>query len=97
MIDHHRPLNETLKDIAIEQVEYIAGLTATDGHLPPMVEAIHDGFIGEACVQNLQISLTVADQHAAALRFADPTLYEVISRRDQAHTVAEKSYLQILP
>ncbi len=30
---------------------------------------------------------------AQLLRFADPPLYEVISRRDQAHTVAEKSYL----
>lgn len=40
VIDHHRPLNEGLKVIGIEQVEYVAGLTATDRHLPAIVEAI---------------------------------------------------------
>ncbi len=40
VIDHHTPLNEGLAAIGIPQVEYIAGLTATDKHLPAIVEAI---------------------------------------------------------
>ncbi len=40
MINHHQPLNEALKDIGIAQAEYIAGLSATDKHLPAIVEAI---------------------------------------------------------
>ena len=40
VIDHRRPLNEGLKAIGIPTVEYVAGLTATDQHLPAIVEAI---------------------------------------------------------
>jgi zinc-binding alcohol dehydrogenase family protein len=40
VIDHRRPLNEGLKAIGIPTVEYIAGLTATDQHLPAIFEAI---------------------------------------------------------
>jgi zinc-binding alcohol dehydrogenase family protein len=40
VIDHHRPFREALKNIGIEQVEYIAGLTATDQHLPSITEII---------------------------------------------------------
>jgi zinc-binding alcohol dehydrogenase family protein len=40
VIDHHRPLNEALKEIGIPEVEYAAGLTATEQHLPALVEAI---------------------------------------------------------
>ncbi len=40
VIDHHTPLNEALAAIGIPQVEYIAGLTATDRHLPAIVAAI---------------------------------------------------------
>jgi zinc-binding alcohol dehydrogenase family protein len=40
VIDHRRPLNEALKDIDIPTVEYVASLTATDQHLPAIVEAI---------------------------------------------------------
>src|SRR3984893_6609889 len=40
VIDHRRPLNEGLKTIGIPTVEYVAALTATDQHLPAIVEAI---------------------------------------------------------
>lgn len=40
VIDHRRPLNEALREIGIAQAEYIAGLTASDKHLPAIVEAI---------------------------------------------------------
>lgn len=40
VINHHHPLDQELKRIGIDQVEYVAGLTATDKHLPAIVEAI---------------------------------------------------------
>ena len=40
VIDHRRPLDEGLKAIGLPQVEYIAGLTATDKHLPAITAAI---------------------------------------------------------
>jgi zinc-binding alcohol dehydrogenase family protein len=40
VINHHRPLDQELKRIGVDQVEYVAGLTATDKHLPAIVEAI---------------------------------------------------------
>lgn len=40
VIDHHRPLDEELQKIGIPAVEYVAGLTATDRHLPALVAAI---------------------------------------------------------
>jgi zinc-binding alcohol dehydrogenase family protein len=40
VIDHRRPLDQALREIGIPQVEYVAGLTATDKHLPAIVSAI---------------------------------------------------------
>ena len=40
VVDHHRPLDEGLKEVGIDQVEYVAGLTATDKHLPAIIVAI---------------------------------------------------------
>jgi len=40
VIDHHRPLDEALNDIGIPHVRYVAGLAATDKHLPAIVSAI---------------------------------------------------------
>lgn len=40
VINHHRPLDMGLKEMGIAQVEYIAGLTATDRHLPAIAEII---------------------------------------------------------
>ncbi|WP_424628486.1 zinc-binding alcohol dehydrogenase family protein [Bradyrhizobium sp. SYSU BS000235] len=40
VINHHHPLDQELKRIGIDQVECVAGLTATDKHLPAIVEAI---------------------------------------------------------
>jgi zinc-binding alcohol dehydrogenase family protein len=40
VIDHHRPLHEALREIGIAQAEYVAGLTASEKHLPAIVEAI---------------------------------------------------------
>jgi zinc-binding alcohol dehydrogenase family protein len=40
VINHHRPLDQGLREIGIGQVEYVAGLTATDTHLPAIVESI---------------------------------------------------------
>ncbi|HTH99070.1 MAG TPA: zinc-binding alcohol dehydrogenase family protein [Stellaceae bacterium] len=40
VIDHHQPLDEALKAIGIETVEYVAALSGTDQHLPAIVKAI---------------------------------------------------------
>lgn len=40
VIDHHQPLPASLKRLGIEEVEYVAGLTATDRHLADIVELI---------------------------------------------------------
>jgi zinc-binding alcohol dehydrogenase family protein len=40
VIDHRRPLDQELKAIGIPEVEYVAGLTATDAHLPAIAEAL---------------------------------------------------------
>jgi zinc-binding alcohol dehydrogenase family protein len=40
VIDHHRPLSQELSKIGIDQVEYVAGLTATAQHLPDITEVI---------------------------------------------------------
>jgi NADPH:quinone reductase len=40
VIDHHQPLDEALKGIGIPEVRYVAGLTATDQHLPGIVNAL---------------------------------------------------------
>jgi zinc-binding alcohol dehydrogenase family protein len=40
VIDHHRPFREALKNVGIDQVEYIAGLTATDQHLASIEDVI---------------------------------------------------------
>jgi zinc-binding alcohol dehydrogenase family protein len=40
VIDHTKPLVAQLRDIAIPQVEFIAGLNATDRHYPVLVEAL---------------------------------------------------------
>jgi zinc-binding alcohol dehydrogenase family protein len=40
VIDHHLPLLQGLKQSGIEQVDYVAGLTATDRHLPGIAEAL---------------------------------------------------------
>ncbi|MBR1124841.1 zinc-binding alcohol dehydrogenase family protein [Bradyrhizobium lablabi] len=40
VVNHHHPLDQGLKQIGIDQVQYVAGLTATDKHLPAIVEAI---------------------------------------------------------
>jgi zinc-binding alcohol dehydrogenase family protein len=40
VINHHHALDQDLKAIGISRVEYVAGLTATDKHLPAIVEAI---------------------------------------------------------
>jgi zinc-binding alcohol dehydrogenase family protein len=40
VINHHEKLHEALRAIGIPQVEFVAGLTATDRHLPAIVEAI---------------------------------------------------------
>lgn len=40
VIDHRRPLDEGLKAIGIAEVDHVAGLTATDAHLPALVRAI---------------------------------------------------------
>jgi zinc-binding alcohol dehydrogenase family protein len=40
VIDHHRPFTESLRKLGIAQVEYVAGLTATDKHLPGIEAAI---------------------------------------------------------
>jgi len=40
VIDHHQSMSAQLKEIGIAQVEYVAGLTATDEHLPEIVELI---------------------------------------------------------
>lgn len=40
VIDRHRPLDEALKEIGIPEVQYAAGLTATDQRLPAIVNAL---------------------------------------------------------
>jgi NADPH2:quinone reductase len=40
VIDHKKPLDQMLKEIGVEQVELIAGLTQTDRHFPAVVAAI---------------------------------------------------------
>lgn len=40
VIDHSRPVNEGLRDIGLKHAEYVAGLTATDRHLPAIVKAV---------------------------------------------------------
>jgi zinc-binding alcohol dehydrogenase family protein len=40
VIDHRRPLNEALKEIGITSVEYVASLSATDQHLPAILDVI---------------------------------------------------------
>jgi zinc-binding alcohol dehydrogenase family protein len=40
VMDHHRPLAEGLGAIGLAQVEYVAGLTATEKHLPGIAEII---------------------------------------------------------
>ena len=40
VINHRHPLDQGLKEIGIGEVAYVAGLTATDKHLPAIAEAI---------------------------------------------------------
>ena len=40
VIDHHKPLDEELGRIGIEQADYVAGLTATDRHLGAIAKLI---------------------------------------------------------
>jgi len=40
VINHRNPLDEELKAIGIPEVRYVAGLTATDEHLPAIVNAL---------------------------------------------------------
>jgi len=40
VINHRHPLDRGLTQIGIGQIDYVAGLTATDKHLPAIVEAI---------------------------------------------------------
>ena len=40
VIDHRRPLDEGLKEIGIPEVQYVASLSGTDGHLPALVKAV---------------------------------------------------------
>ena len=40
VIDHHRSLQQGLEEIGVRQVEYVAGLTATDKHLSGIAEVI---------------------------------------------------------
>lgn len=40
VIDHHKPLDEEIARIGIPQVRYVAGLTATERHLPAILRAL---------------------------------------------------------
>jgi len=40
VIDHRRPLDEGLKAIGVPEVEYVAGLSGTEQHLPAIVNAL---------------------------------------------------------
>jgi zinc-binding alcohol dehydrogenase family protein len=40
VIDHRKPLHEGLKAIGIPEVQYVASLTGTDGHLPAILNAL---------------------------------------------------------
>ncbi len=47
VIDHHKPLNEELTAIGVGQADYVASLTASDRHLPAIVELIApEGIMG---------------------------------------------------
>ncbi|MBY3064558.1 zinc-binding alcohol dehydrogenase family protein [Rhizobium laguerreae] len=40
VIDHHKPLDQGLKELGIPNVRYVAGLTATDKHQNAIIEAL---------------------------------------------------------
>jgi NADPH:quinone reductase-like Zn-dependent oxidoreductase len=40
VIDHHHPLDDKLRKIGLPQVDYVVSLTASDKHLPVIVNAI---------------------------------------------------------
>ncbi|HTJ98929.1 MAG TPA: zinc-binding alcohol dehydrogenase family protein [Bordetella sp.] len=40
VIDHHRPLNDGLRELGISDVRYVAGLAATDTHQKAIVECL---------------------------------------------------------
>ena len=40
VIDHHRPLDQAVRDLGLGSIDYVAGLTATERHLPAIVELI---------------------------------------------------------
>jgi zinc-binding alcohol dehydrogenase family protein len=40
VVNHHKPLDEEMARIGIPQAEYVAGLTATDRHLPAIAKLI---------------------------------------------------------
>ncbi|MDQ0393572.1 zinc-binding alcohol dehydrogenase family protein [Labrys monachus] len=40
VIDHHKPLAEGLQAVGIAEVDYVAGLTATEKHLPGIVDVL---------------------------------------------------------
>ncbi|MBY3064535.1 zinc-binding alcohol dehydrogenase family protein [Rhizobium laguerreae] len=40
VINHHRPLSEGLREAGIDHVNFVAGLTATDRHLPEIVKVL---------------------------------------------------------
>jgi zinc-binding alcohol dehydrogenase family protein len=40
VVDHRRPLHEAVRDIGLGPIESVAGLTATDRHLPAILELI---------------------------------------------------------
>jgi zinc-binding alcohol dehydrogenase family protein len=40
VIDHHHPLDEQLRRIGLPQVDYVLGLTASEKHVPAIINAI---------------------------------------------------------
>jgi hypothetical protein len=48
----------------------------------------HDCFIGEAAFQDMQKPVTVGDQRAAALRFADPRVQALLQVLQRAQWVS---------
>ena len=40
VIDHHHPLDEQLRRSGLPQVDYVLGLTASEKHVPAIVNAI---------------------------------------------------------
>lgn len=40
VIDHHMPLNESIQQLGFKQIEFVAGLAATDQHLPAIAKLI---------------------------------------------------------